>query len=286
MGCSIQGFINHRSQQEGAPGYAASRNPLSADGERDRSALSGRDARERLERVLDRLEQLALRFDAIYFDGLSAYDPLPQDFSPEQPTTNRENYEAQVACFRALRQRAILPGAEVARFWSAGQCGFFIFTDWSRDRLTNVPTQNSPESVGVPVPLFQLVYSDCCASGFSGGGYREYAEGFDWWRTENPRLYELLYGAAPAHNWLPDGGVPVRVWDKDQHWEWLHLWSTWFRAIAMLPLTSHRFVDADHSRQIAEYGGAARIEVDFHSGRFRIEGVQGIDPRWMLPPSL
>jgi hypothetical protein len=99
-------------------------------------------------------------------------------------------------------------------------------------------------------------------------------------------LYELLLGAAPAHNWLPDGDVPIRVWERDGHWSWLELWRTWFVAISRLPVTMHRFDSTDRLQQTVQYGDDVRAQFDFATGRFLLDGVEGISSHWTDPPVL
>jgi hypothetical protein len=203
--------------------------------------------------------------------------------------SRRDNYEAQRACFAAVADRGILPGAEVARFWCVGECGFFFFSDWSRDRLTNEPTQGAPGPIGVPVPLFQLVFHGCYVAGFSGGGYAAYAPGYDWWRDGHPRLYELLFAAAPAHNWLPDGDVPIRDRDGDRaraRCQWLRRWCAYSRQTALSPMTRHRFLDADLRRHHVEFANGVSATFDLEGGRMRVKGVAGFSGDWETPPVL
>ena len=149
------------------------------------------------------------RPDALYFDGYAFHGGHREDFSPDHPVSRKLALEKQIECFRETRKRGIIPGAELARFWCVSECDYFFFTDWSRDRL----------AVGEPIPWFQLVFHECYAACFSGGGYGRY----DWPEDKNPRLYELLFAAAPGYNWmLPYGdgfpgagledGVPIRAW--------------------------------------------------------------------------
>ena len=162
--------------------------------------LSAHDAVDRIKRGLDNIEAQGLQYDALYYDGYSAYHPLPEDFSTKRTVTRRMTYEAQNTAFAETRGRGIMPAAELTRFWCIADCDYFFFTDWSSDRLSNTPVQGSPVPAGEPIPLFQLVFHECYLSGFSGGGYAVYAPGYDWWENRTLRLYELLFASAPAYN--------------------------------------------------------------------------------------
>ena len=289
LGCVIQGFVCPISQGSEGVQYDENRWPVDARGERGRSCLSSYDAVERMERVLDAVERAGLRLDVLYYDGFCAHLDMPEDFSPAHPIARRQNIQAENDCFAATRGRGIVPGAELARFWAMGDCDYFFFTDWSADRLANAPNQHSPGPVGEPVPLFQLVFHDCYIAGFSGGGYVAYSPGYDWWDDRTPRLYELMYGSAPAYNWLPGHEVPVRDWESlfaQSKGAWLALWSAFYRAIAMSAMSAHRFLSPDRRLQRVEFANGAAAEFNMAENTFRVDGVEGFSGGWQVPPEL
>ena len=289
MGCTVQGFMCPPTQDPQGPHYDEERWPRDAAGNVSRPWLSGHDALDRISRALDNLEAVGLKFDVLYYDTFSAHMGLPEDYSAAHPMSRRRNFEEQNACFAQTRRRGIMPGAELARFWCIPECDYFFFTDWSSDRLCNTPVQGAPAPVGEPVPLFELVFHDCYIAGFSGGGYALYAPGYDWWADRTPRLYELFFASAPAYNWLPEPYTPVRDWDSaraKQRWGWLRRWNSYYRAIAMSEMVSHRFVSADRSSQRIEFASGAVVEFDFSENRFRVSGIAGFDGQWETPPQL
>lgn len=298
FGCAIQGFVNPRSQDPEGPEFDEERWPQNASGQRIHD-LSVPDALERTKRVLDNIEAKGLKYDVLYYDGYSAHYPLQEDFSPLHlrrspidsigvfgPQTRRQTYEIQNACFAETRRRVIMPGAELARFWCMADCDYFFFTDWSSDRLSNTPVQNAPAPVGEPIPLFQLVFHDCYIAGFSGGGYALYSPGYDWWADRTPRLYELLFASAPAHNWLPEGYVPIRDWNSDkaqQRWTWLKHWSSYYRTIATSEMVSHRFLSFVQKQQRLEFANGVTAEFNMATNELRVKGVMGFSGEWEKP---
>ncbi len=277
-GCTIQGFICPRTQYPHGPKFDPSRRPLNEKGEPVED-LSVHDALDRMNKVLDFIQGKGLTLDVMYYDGYAAFDNLPEDFTLTRPITRRQTFETQNHIFAETRRRGIMPGGEVARFWCMAECDYFFFTDWARDRLTNTPTKGSPGPVGKPIPLFQLVFHDCYIAGFSGGGYALYTPGYDWWPDRNPRLYELLFASAPAHNWLPNGYVPVKDWNSPR-WEWLKCWSAWYRAIAGSEMVRHEFCSGDDHRQRVEFANGAAGEFDLTQNRFRLIGVPDLSENW------
>jgi hypothetical protein len=282
LGCTIQGFINPRSQHENAPYFDEKRWPQNAHGHPIHD-LSVHDAIERIKRCLDHISNRGLKYDALYYDGYSAYHPLPEDYSLGHPVTRRMTYEFQNKCFAETRRRGTMPSAELARFWCIPECDYFFFTDWSSDRLSDKPVQGSPAPVGVPIPLFQLVFHDCYMAGFSGGGYAVYSPGYDWWENRTPRLYELLFAAAPAYNWLPDGSVPIGDMDRigvQQRLSWLKLWSTYYQTIAASEMISHSFLSPDYMIQQVDFANGIVVELNMLTNEFRITNVDGLHGDW------
>lgn len=273
LGCSVKFFVMPHVFHEGAPYY-------------DPSKLSGVQfprfsdayALEALKALLDHVQAKGLRMDALYFDGHAAHRGHSEHRSAEGPITRRMTYETQVETFREARRRGIVPGAELARFWCMGESDYFFFTDWSRDRLRE----------GEPIPLFQLAFNDCYAAHFSGGGYY-FAPRYDWYADRHPRLYELMYGAMPSHNWLPGGEALI----EEHHWEteamkrrleWLRLWHAYFQSVGYAEMTGHQFLNEDRTLQRVEYANGVAAEFDLAQGRFRVQGVEEIMEDWQEPP--
>ena len=273
LGCSVKFFVMPHVFHEDAPGY-------------DPSKLSGVQfprfsdgyALEALKTLLDHVQAKGLKMDALYFDGHAAHRGHSEHRSSEGPITRRMTYETQIETFREARRRGIVPGAELARFWCMGESDYFFFTDWSRDRLRE----------GEPVPLFQLAFNDCYAAHFSGGGYY-FAPKYDWYADRHPRLYELMYGAMPSHNWLPGGEALIerRHWETGamkRRLEWLRLWHAYFQAVGFAEMSRHEFLNDERTLQRVEYANGVTAEFDLAQGRFRVQGVEGIKENWQEPP--
>ena len=290
LDCLIQGFIALLYKFQGGPEYDEGDWALDANGEvASTTRYSTHDELDRIKRVLDTIENKGLRFDVLYFDGYSAYSSLPEDFSPAHPVSRRQAFADQNAGFSEARRRGIMPGGELARFWCIADCDYFFFTDWSSDRLVNTPNQGAPAPVGEPLPIFQLVFSDCFIAGFSSGGYAIYTPGYDWWEDHNRRLYEILFGSAPAHNWLVDGHVPIRDWDSSAatgRWSWLKRWNAYHRAVATSEMVSHEFLSADRKKQRIKFANDVVAELDMAENKLRISGVDGFSGEWESPEEL
>ena len=290
MGGVIQAFVRLREQVPGRPGYDESRWSVDASGNRVKR-LSTHDALDVTTRVLDSLEEKALRFDLLYFDGYAAADIPFQDYSPDHPVTRRQVFETESACFAETRRRGIIAGGELRQFWAIADCDWFFFTDWAHHRLSNVPPDSlGQEPVGEPIPLCQLVFHDCCICGFSGDPGQ--GTQYDWFSNRSHRLYELMFASAPCYNWTisPKDGqpVPVRDWNSQRTrraFEWLKTWSAYYRSVAMSPMVSHKFLSDDRTRQQIEFANGVSAEFDLAGDRYRINGVEEFRGDWQTPES-
>ena len=276
LGCTAKLMVIPIYNKKDEPGYA----PNYATGI-GFPAVSAGYFMQALKLMLDRMEEKGFDLDALYFDCNSAYRGYSEHTSPAGgPITRRQTFEAQGDCFRETRRRGIVPGAELARFWSVTDADFFFFTDWSSDRLRE----------GEPVPVFPLVFHDCFAAHFSGGGY--YNEGkYDWYEDRQPRLYELMYAAKPSHNWLPGGSAPIKAedWDTDkmaQRLKWLKRWHDYYQAICYSEMTDHQFLNDDHTLQRIEFANGVTAEFDLAKGLFRVKGVGGFTGDWEKPENV
>jgi hypothetical protein len=284
-GAVVKLMINPNLNIEGAPGYDPSRTPVrDLDKKGGFPQLSLYYAAEVTKEALNNVLSVGLKPDALYFDGYSAHSGHGEDVSMRHPVSRRRGFENQTLSFRETRDCGIIPGAELPRFWSVGECAFFFFdTGWSADLLP----------VGEPVPLFQLVFRDCYTGCFSGGGYGRY----DWPRNRNPRLYELLLGTGPGYNWMLSyvgnfpglglqGGVPIQEWYSDRmtnRLRWLQRWSTFYRAIAYAEMTSHKFLNPEWTHQSVQFANGVSAEFDMAKGLCRVKGVPSFSGKWEPP---
>jgi hypothetical protein len=248
-----------------------------------------------VKKTLDSLEAHQFQYDALYFDGYAAHPGFLQDFSPDHPVTRKLAIDNQIKCYKLVSERGVIPGAELARFWCIPDCTFFFFTDWSDDLLTS--ERGGDELIGEPIPLFQLVFHDCYAACFSGGGYGRY----DWPEKRRPRLYELLFTAAPGYNWMLPyveddefpglglrAGTPVPEWDApemENRVNWLRRWTSFYRAVAYSEMLSHQFLNSERTLQRVEFANGVKAEFDMKEGLCKVEGVSGFSGDWENPVS-
>ena len=283
-GALVKVMINPTQNAPGAPSYDPAKRVLDEQGRPLKwPQISPYFAPELTRQALDSLLAKGFQLDALYFDGYAAHAGVPEDHSGSHRLPRKLAVERMLESFREARRRGIIPGAELPRFWAMRECDFFFFrSGWSSEIL----------GVGEPIPLFQLVFHECYVGCFSGGGYGRY----DWPRDRQPRLYELLFGAAPAYNWMmpysdvhPGKGfteVPVPDWNSpkvEARLNWLKRWSSFYRSTAYSEMVSHRFLSPERTLQRVEYANGVKADFDLARGLFRIQGVEGFSGEWEKP---
>ncbi len=98
-----------------------------------------------------------------------------------------------------------------------------------------------------------------------------------------------MFTAAPGHNWLPNGHVPVKDWDSPPakaRWEWLRRWNAWYRTIAGLEMVHHEFCAGDDRHQRVEFANGVVGEFDLTQNRFRLTGIPAFSEYWINPEEL
>ncbi|MFM1550455.1 MAG: hypothetical protein ACKJSG_13715 [Lentisphaeria bacterium] len=289
-GYLTQGFISMIVQNEGATGYDPDLFALDADGSRNQWRLTMARDVERNRDVLDAIKKHKIEFDVFYYDAYSANCGGVEDFSPDHPCTMRQCFETMNQALADARREGLMVTGELARFYCMGVCDGFFFTDWAGDRLTNGNVHQAScgdhGPVGEPVPLFELVFHECFVAGFSGGGYADSQPGFDWWRDRTPRLYEMMFGSAPAFNWLPTCNLPVEDWDGPEaqaRFAWLKRWNIWYKAIARSEMISHEFLNDERTQQRVAFANGVTAEFDMAADLCRVTGVDGFSGDWETP---
>jgi len=130
---------------------------------------------------------------------------------------------------------------------------------WSIGHLaTDVPTTTGEYrtgTVGIPVPLWHLVFHDCGILN-QGVGEREF-------------LDTLLMGAAPSLG-MPDS---KEFFASDPFKRALAAAKV-HRAVAFQEMTNHEFLSDDHTRQRTTFADGTTVEVDLTKGIYRTKGVK------------
>ncbi len=215
------------------------------------SFLCATQAPAYVRRNYDEFERLGIDIRAAYLDVFSVVS-LDECFHPAHPMTRRECAELRNQCLHSLTARGIIPSSEETiscLLPSLVLCHHapFYTTAWE-----------GGEAVGIPLPLFNLVYHDCVVIPWIGlpdvrGG---------WGIPSNDCAYHYaLLNGNPVY-------CPIDATAED-----LVAVQTACASAERLTharMVRHEFTDDTYRRQRTVWSDGTVIEVDFASGDFTI----------------
>ena len=198
------------------------------------TALNARFMLGHLEKNYAGIFAHGIKPDGSYLD-VFGYVPPDQDFNPEHPTTRTEAKRAIANVFRWARANLGTVGTEAGCDWTVP------YTDYS--------SSLGPGKAGIPVPLFSLVYHDAVLTPYSPGGGEARMN-----RDDRPNwLYGMLNGGFPRTSLEQ---IPRQAGVLEQMTA-LH------RRVALLELTNHEFLDADHTQERSTFADGTTVTVDW-----------------------
>ncbi len=174
--------------------------------------------------------------DGSYLD-VFGYVPPDQDFNPAHPLTRTEAKRHEADVFRWARANLGVVGTEAGCDWTVP------FTDYS--------SPLGPGKAGIPVPLFNLVYHDAVMVQYSpgsGGGEARMN------RDDRPNwLYGMLNAGPPR----------VDLTSLDRSRAIVDQMTALHRRVALLAMTNHEFLDADHNQERTTFADGTTVTVDW-----------------------
>ena len=182
---------------------------------------------------VQQLRDQHIQLNATYQDVMTAI-PMEECFDQRHPVTRTRCREARYSVLDYYRDLGWLITSESASDWAAPVLDSF-FVHWPRATpgLAGKP-------VGIPVPLFSLVFHDCAVL----------------MSTATPPLIAALSGVNTLQ-------------PEDRLLRQLHA------ETAYMPLTAHRLLSDDGQQQESIFGDKVRVRADLSEGAYRISGLKG-----------
>ena len=216
------------------------------------------------------------------FFGVNAHFPdtltahlLHECYHPNHTLTRGENRESRVELLKFVKSLNIVVGSETGYDWAIPYIDF----------LAGI----SGTKLGVPVPLFNLVYHDAvvCQRHHNYAynderdiGGPEITKGQTW---------EAPYGVDFIPKFLRDllyGNVPIFVFNEETYKQWKPRLKVMYDLICALhretafdELTDHRFLSAQGDVQQTWFSSGATVTVNFGSGEFVSQDGITIPPK-------
>ena len=205
-------------------------------------------------RNYDEFKRLGINIEASYLDVFSVVE-LDECFNEDHMCTRRDCADNRRHCLDMLTSRGIIPSSEEALdciIPSLMLCHHAPF-------YTEILGAENSNPVGVPIPLFELVYHDCLVVPWIGLPGKRGGWGIPV--NDSAYIYAVLYGCPvycpidATEDDIKDVNIACKSAEKLAHTE----------------LVKHEFIDGNIRRQRTTFSDGTVIEADLDSGEFEIK---------------
>ncbi|MDQ6420539.1 hypothetical protein RB620_14005 [Paenibacillus sp. LHD-117] len=192
--------------------------------------------------------------DGAYLD-VFAVVPGDECYDPLHRMTRSESLAYRAACFEEIRSRGMIVSSEEPADWAVP---YLDLVHHAPHAL--IPGPGSGPAIGVPIPLFSLVYHDAVVVPWS-------LERGAWGIPESDLGY--LYG-------LLNAGIPyLSIQPNDVEIGIVRALAELHGRVGFFEMTGHMFIGSGHRRQRTEYSDGTTVEVDFNTDEYRIVAPDG-----------
>ncbi len=220
------------------------------------SWLCAKLAPKYVKQTYDLFEEAGIVLDGSYLDVFSVVF-MDECFNKEHPMTREECRNARADCFRELTSRGIIPSSEET-------LGCFMDTQvlcHHSPFFTSNLGSSKAEPVGIPIPLFNLVYHDCVVIPWFG--LPNTMGGWGVPGNERPYLLAILYGNTV---YCPTNADEEKI-------KAVETACRLYEDVATEELVKHEFVDGNYRRQRTYFSNGTVIEADLDTGEYTVSKV-------------
>ncbi|MFH1567532.1 MAG: DUF5696 domain-containing protein [Gemmatimonadota bacterium] len=202
-----------------------------------------------------RRNHLALRQHGVAARGayLDVFAVVPPDecYNPEHPVTRDQCLAFRGQCLDFIRSLGGVVSSEEPADWAIPHLDLVHHGPFALD-----PNPGSGPAMGIPVPLFSLVYHDALLLPWSLGRGA-------WGIPEKDLGY--LHGLANA-------GLPyLSLEPGEAELEQVDTMRRLHRRVGLLEMTGHRFLAGGYRRQQTEFADGTRVTIDLDADTFAVE---------------
>lgn len=253
--CDELGYVlalhdQYRDYYHDAPSYDPRHTVLEANGERpfgntwyggDQSILCARLAPGFVRRNHQALARRGIAVRGAYLDVFAVVPP-DECYHPEHPMTRGQCLQSRGECFAAIRALGGVVSSEEPADWAIPHLDLVHHGPYPLN-----PNPGSGPAMGIPVPLFSLVYHDALLVPWSLGrgewGIPEKDLGF---------LHGMANAGLPYLSIEPD---PAQL-EQVRRLAELHC------RVGLLEMTGHRFLEPTYRRQETTFADGTRVTID------------------------
>ena len=219
--------------------------------------LCSKLAPDYVRRNYDEFERLNIKLDGSYLDVFSVVE-LDECFNPDHPATREDCAKYRRHCMDLLTARGIIPSSEEVLDCIIDSMALCHHAPFACNDF------NAPDkvNVGVPIPLFNLVFHDCIVIPWDGLHRRG-----AWSIAHNdpPFIWALLCG----------GTVYVGLHTRPEYIKHAKIALELHKQVALCDLTSHEILDEATRKRRSTFSDGTVVEADLDSGEFSIKYPDG-----------
>lgn len=185
---------------------------------------------------------------------LDVFAVVPGDecYNPEHPVTRAECLKYRGECFDLVRTRLGVTSSEEPADWAIPYLDLVHHAPYALD-----PNPGQKLAMGIPVPLFNLVYHDAIVLPWTSTPTKG---GWGIPDTDSGYMHCLLNAGIPYLSINPDKAELARTRKMCA----LH------SRVGLLEMTNHEFLDHSHRKQRTTYADGTQVTVDFDTDQFTI----------------
>jgi len=219
--------------------------------------LCAKLAPDYVRRNYDEFERLDIKIDGSYLDVFSVVE-MDQCFNPDHRMSREECAKYRRHCLDILTSRGIIPSSEEVLdciIDSMALCHHapFMCTDFIAD---------DRENVGIPIPLFNLVFHECIVIPWDGLHSRG---AWSIAPSDPPYIWALLCG----------GTIYLHQHSTKEDVEYGKIALELHKQIALCELTRHEILDESGRERRSTFSDGTVIEANLDSGEFCIKYPDG-----------
>jgi hypothetical protein len=219
-----------------------------------------------------------------YFLDCVTSTRLRESYDPNHPLTRTGDREARIAQFRFLsKDMGLVVGSETGRDWAVPVADYFegIMSTASffaapkaihEIPFVTIPSDPKYEEYALDpqrrVPLFQLVYSDCCEITWRWGDNT--ARMPDVWAMKD--LQHIIHASMPMFV-LWDAHQELFLPNIDRFMECYTNVCRWRRAVGYYEMTNHERLSEDALVQRSSFANGAAVTVNFATEPRTVDGT-------------
>ncbi len=262
--CEKLGYVfaihdQYRDYYHDAASYSESRTIIREDGSRPlestwyggkQSILCSSFAPGYVKRNHKALLDHGIKVKGAYLDVFAVVPP-DECYNPEHPVTRADCLKYRGECFDIVRAQLGVVSSEEPADYAVPHLDLVHHGPYPLD-----PNPGSGPAMGIPVPLFDLVYHDAIILPWGTGD----KGGWGIPDTDSNYLHGLLNAGIPYLSIDPGKEELAKVRKMcDLH-----------KRVGLLEMTNHEFLDASRRKQRATFADGTTVTVDFDSGKYTI----------------